>query len=175
MFALFHFFFDLFKIAIQAAVYSAILWALVLVLTIIFSVRKPKLSLYRRMYFLMAGTLFAFSFTYYGEHGLGDESQIPLGHWREMNASDGYAYFNLKSGTQIPVDSFLVRSDHLHMASNGVFYDYQLSSGKWTQFSDKKVYEHYGLMHRLPSIKEFKTFWVQYNLYWNGWRFWLLP
>jgi len=40
MFALFHFFSDLFKIAIQAAVYSAILWALVLVLTIIFQRQK---------------------------------------------------------------------------------------------------------------------------------------
>jgi len=175
MFTLFHFCFDLFKIAIQAAVYSAILLALLFVLAKVIGNKRHKLNLFVQTYFVVAGLLLVFSFTYYGEHGLGDEAEIPLGQWKQMKASDGYAYFDLNSSMQIRVDSFLVRNHRLYMASEGRYYDYQLVSGRWMQFVNKKTYEDYAVMHQLPSTIEFKPFWSQYDTYWNGWRFWFLP
>jgi hypothetical protein len=119
--------------------------------------------------------MFIFSFTYYGDHGLGDEANIPLGHWKSMNSSDGYAYFYLKSNNQINVDSFLVRNDHLCFASGNTYYDYQLASGKWDRYNSKHEYEIHATAYHLPQVNKFETFYPQYAAYWNGWRFWFLP
>jgi len=175
MFAIFHFGFDIFKIAVQAAVYSSIIMLLKFILVKAIGDSKLRQVKFKHIYFTVAGLLFIFSFTYYGNHGLGDESSIPLGYSKSMNASDGYAYFDLERGKQIDVDSFKIYNEHLCFASKDKFYAYQMSTDKWWVFNSKKEYETYASSHHLPLVSEFKTFYPQYDVYWNGWRFWLLP
>lgn len=56
---------------------------------------QPVRINYRMIYFIIASTLLLFSFTYYGNHGLGDDSNLPLGYGKVMRAIDGHAYFYL--------------------------------------------------------------------------------
>ncbi|MHA4895763.1 hypothetical protein ACXZ1K_13500 [Pedobacter sp. PWIIR3] len=130
---------------------------------------------FKRIFFTIAGLMLVFSFTYYGDHGLGDEANLPLGNGRTMNSSDGNAYFYLLPETQVSIDSFLVRNEHLCFVSEDGFYDYHLESGKWEKYNSRKEYDAFSSAHNLPQVNEFKTFYPQYNTYWNGWRFWLLP
>jgi len=173
MFALFHFVFEIFKIALQAAFYSSIV--LFLILNRISVINRLGEIKFKTTFFTIAGLMFLFSFTYYGDHGLGDDANLPLGHGETMNSSDGYAYFYLKPDTQINIDSFLVCNEHLCFASKNSYYDYQLGSGKWDKFNSRKDYDSYSSAHNLPRVNEFKTFYPQYDAYWNGWRFWFLP
>ena len=175
MFTLFHFGFEIFKIALQAAVYSSIILLLIFILIKITGNNRLRLIKFKTIYFTIAGLMFIFSFTYYGNHGLGDEATIPLGHMKTMNSSDGYAYLNLEPNNQINIDSFLVRNDHLCFASKNNYYDYQLPSGKCAKYYSRQEYEVYASAHNLPRVNEFKTFYPQYAAYWNGWRFWFLP
>ena len=175
MFTLFHFGFEILKIAIQAAIYSFIILILNYILIKLTKSNRLRLIKFKSIYVLLSVLMFMFSFTYYGNHGLGDEANIPLGHWKSMNSGDGYAYLTLKSGNQIDVDSFFVYNDHLCFASEHAYYSYQLESGKLNKYSNKCEYEIYASTHRLPMVSKFKTFYPQYDAYWNGWRFWLLP
>ncbi|HTD97872.1 MAG TPA: hypothetical protein VK668_01230 [Mucilaginibacter sp.] len=176
MFTLFHFGFELIKMAIQAAVYSFIIYSLVFIYTEINKSSRLKQFKFAGIFLSTYGLLFVFSFTYYGNHGLGDEALIPLGHWETMNSGDGYAYFTA-SGTseQLAVDSFLVKNDTLCAASAKVFFIYPLQSGVMKKFGSKYLYNKYALAHHLPQAHQLKTLWVQYHEYWSGWRFWMLP
>ncbi|MFD2145509.1 hypothetical protein [Mucilaginibacter antarcticus] len=140
MFILFHFGFEIFKIALQAAVYSLMLVLFIFIIIKTTGNRRLKSIKFKTVYFSIAGLLFIFSFTYYGDHGLGDEANIPLGHAKTINSSDGYAYLNV-GRTQINIDSFLVRNDHLCFASKNDYYDYQLPSGKHVKYSSRPEYE----------------------------------
>jgi hypothetical protein len=175
MFTLFHFALEMVKIAIQSAVYTSIIMALLFALTKTIWLNRVITIKFSKVYFTVAGLLLVFSFTYYGDHGIGDEDNIPLGNMKTMNSNDGYAYFYLEPNKQINVDSFLVRNDHLCFSSENIYYDYQLISGKWTKYNSEHEYEAYALACRLPHVNEFKTFYQQYADYWNGWRFWFFP
>lgn len=175
MFAIFHLGFEIFKIAVLAALYSSALLLLKLIVVKITGHSKISQIKFKQIYMTVAGLLFIFSFTYYGNHGLGDESSIPLGYWKSMSASDGYAYFNLKPGKQIRIDNFAIDNNHLCFSSQNEFYDYQLNSGKWEEYNSKDAYEKHASLNHLPSTNEFKYFYSQYDNYWSGWRFWLLP
>jgi hypothetical protein len=174
MFTLFHFAFEILKIALQAAVYSLVLMLLIFIVIKATGNRRLKSIKFKTVYFSVAGLLFIFSFTYYGDHGLGDEANIPVGHGKTINSGDGYAYLNVER-TQINIDSFLVRNDHLCFASKNDYYDYQLPSGKYVKYSSKQEYEAYAKKNHLPVVNDFKTFYPQYDAYWNGWRLWFLP
>ncbi|RVT96428.1 hypothetical protein EOD41_20500 [Mucilaginibacter limnophilus] len=174
MFAFFHFAFLIFKIALQAAVYSLVVMLFISIIIKTTGNRRLKSIKFKTAYLSIAALLFIFSFTYYGDHGLGDEANIPIGHGRIINSGDGYAYLNVDR-TQINIDSFLVRNNHLYFASKSGYYDYQLPSGKYIKYSSKQEYEAYAKKNHLPVVNDFKTFYPQYDAYWNGWRFWLLP
>ncbi len=174
MFAAFHFLFEVCKIALLAALYSSIILLITFIfnrITVSSSAIKANFS---KTFFIIACLMFVFSFTYWGDHGLGDEANLPLGHGRTMRSSDGYPYFYLEPSTQINIDSFLVRNEHLYFISGDNYYDYKLISGKWNKYN-KQEYERLSFTHQLPQINELKTFYPQYDAYWNGWRFWLLP
>ncbi len=175
MAAALHFGFEIFKIAIQAALYSSIILFLLFIIYKISGNNRLRGIKFKMIYFAIAGLMFVFSFTYYGNHGLGDEANLPLGYGRIMNSGDGYPYFYLEPNNQINIDSFLVRNDHLCFVSNKSYYDYQLESAKWYKYNSMEEYEAYASTHNLPRVNEFKTFYPQYDAYWSGWRFWFLP
>ena len=110
MFTLFHFGFELIKIAILAAIYALVIFLLRFIFLKFKKSINSKNYKFGNVYSLIIGLLFIFSFTYYGDHGLGDEANIPLGHGQIMQCSDEFAYFVPDGATnQIHIDSFLVK------------------------------------------------------------------
>ncbi len=176
MFTLFHFCFELFKIAVLAGIYTFMIYISKLILTEMH--RQSRASNFKlwRIYFTIAGLLLVYSFTYYGNHGLGDEYYIPLGYGETMNQVDMSAYFEPRGAKEpIDVNAFEVKDNNLCMTSDNQVYVYQLKAHALIKFDSSKLYDSYALIHNLPVVKEFKTFWWQYNAYWSGWRFWVLP
>lgn len=176
MFTLFHFAFELFKIAVLTAVYSLLIYSVYFAFREIEGKRKFIKLRYWLIYACVYSILTIYSFTYFGNHGFGDESYLPVGNYQAMYATDGYAFFTFKDTSRtISVDSFLVKNDSICMASANTYYVYNLRSDTMTKFEDKNMYERYALDHSLPLINRFKKFYELYNDYWNGWRFWVLP
>jgi hypothetical protein len=103
-----HFLFELVKIAILSICYAGLM---MLIGRMLFNRVYLKFG---RVFCSIYAALFIFMFTYYGDHGLGDESKIPIGHWEIVEAGDGYAYFE-GAGTkgQVTLDSYLVSNETL--------------------------------------------------------------
>jgi len=173
MFTLFHFGFELVKIGALATVYSFLFYCLYFILKEVLGKKKPGKPKFGRFYLIVYILLFAYSFTYYGNHGLGDESHIPLGYYQTIDATDGYAFFTPKNLSKtLSVDSFLVIDHKVCIASGSTYYIYNLSSGKEEKFDSKISYEQYAAHSSLPPTCCFKKYYDSYNEYWNGWRFW---
>ncbi len=174
MFTLFHFGFLIFKIALQSGIYSLIIFFVLTAIGRLTGNTHLNRLRFTAIYLATATLLFIFSFTYYGNHGLGDEAKLPLGHNKTMRSSDGYAYLDI-GRKQVPVESFFVYNEHLCLASETGYYDYLLPTGDWVRYNSVQEYEAYASTHNLPLTYQFKTFYTYYDEYWNGWRFWLLP
>ena len=114
---------------------------------------------FKRVHIIIYSLLFVFSFTYYGNHGLGDESFIPLGHWETMSAGDLYAYFT-PSGTsnQIAVNTYQVKGDNLCAAVDSGYIVYNLDTKKMIKFEAEQQYNAYALNHDLPVSNQFLDF-----------------
>lgn len=126
---------------------------------------------------MIASLLFIFSFTYYGNHGLGDDSYIPLGHGEVMSAGDLTSYFepNIPKSEQIYVNSYEISHDILCAKSDSFYFVYPLQTKKISRFKSEKDYHKFAVKTDLPTADQFKDFLTQYDQYWSGWRFWLLP
>jgi len=176
MFSLFHFLFELVKIAALSAIYSALI---LLMKSIFFKTADAQVMNKRNFWLVFKITyslLFFFSFTYYGNHGLGDEYAIPIGRGQTINQVDEFAYFSPNSsGSQIQIDRFIVKGDFLCANSEKQYFVYNLNYNKVTQFNSETSYETYAANNQLPPLNTFKKYNDCYNDYWNGWRFWLLP
>ena len=172
-----HFIFELFKIGILSVVYATLL--LLIRSAFLFVQRKdPKFGKPRffQTYRILYGLLFVFSFTYYGDHGLGDESKIPIGYRETMSAGDLNAYFVPNGGTeQVGIKTYLVSNDYLCAATDSGFMAYNLSTGRRTIFDTEQQYKTYAIGHNLPAPELFLDFFKQYHNYWSGWRFWTMP
>jgi len=176
MFTIFDFAIEILKIAIQTALYSLLIYSVYFAFREVQSKRKFIRVRYWLIYSCVYCLMIIYSFTYFGNHGLGDQSYLPLGHQQSMYATDGYAFFTFKDTSQtISVDSFLVKNDSVCMESANTYYVYDLRSELLKKFENSNAYERYALSHSLPLINRFKKFYELYNDYWNGWRFWVLP
>jgi hypothetical protein len=74
-----HFIFELIKIGILSAVYGTIIF-LILRLIKKDSIQGLK-QLWRRSFATVYIVLFVFMFTYWGDHGMGNDSNIPIPHY----------------------------------------------------------------------------------------------
>lgn len=190
MFALFGLAFEFIKISILSTIYSL----LVLFLGRLTKFIKRNNILYRATksvirFCLIVGPfifigLCAFSFTYYGNHGLGDSVRIPVGHGQVINnVDDRFTWFDTASDGQVAISNYIVRENKIF--ANGVNEDenpsdslyivYDLVIKKLIRFKTKQQYSDYAEKNNYPSINEFYDFGKHYDEYWNGWRFWLLP
>jgi energy-coupling factor transporter transmembrane protein EcfT len=173
-----HFVFEIVKIAILAFIYSGIIFLFPLIF------KKPAKSKtrfnWRRfllVYKIIAALLFVFPFTYYGNHGFGDEEVIPLGHGEKIRAGDDNTYFESddnKSG-RININTYQVKDDILCASTNSGLFVYRLGTKQIDKFADEQAYNTFALARNLPPSKQFLDFETQYNNYWGGWRFWMLP
>jgi len=81
MAVLLHFLLEIVKIVILGLIYTAVILS---IRAIIRKLQKKdadfKWYKFLAVYKILAAVIFIFSFTYYENHGLGDDSFIPLGH-----------------------------------------------------------------------------------------------
>ena len=85
-----HFVFMVFKIAILASIYALITLVLLSLLAKFYKVdyftkilRNKKLSWFG-LGFIISTLLLIYSFTYWGNHGLGDSARVPVGYWHAV-------------------------------------------------------------------------------------------
>lgn len=189
-----HFIFMILKIGIQASIYS---WVLIMIMTVISYFTKGdslhnivhnKKSSWFIFGFIISVLLFIYSFTYWGNHGLGDGPRIPVGYWNTVQNtnwefSDLKGYQN-KDGHQISISRFITRDEFFcgEFDQNHFFYDYEnaffvlnMKSDQIIEFSNKEEYNDYAFSNNLPKSSSLLTFEQNYGNYFGGWRFWLLP
>lgn len=186
---LFHFAFQLVKISILASIYSFIFTTLISLYKKEDSETR-KLNYKNRWYnygFKISIFLFVFSFTYWGNHGLGDGPRIPLGYWKVMDNTnwDKYGYVSdLKSdcGKEIQTTKFKVEGKYLCGNYDSWFYKYNhkyfvynMRKDNLKEFGNKEQYNKFALKNKLPKANELLSFEKNYRNYWLGWRFFFLP
>nr|WP_067056168.1 hypothetical protein [Mucilaginibacter sp. L294] len=165
-----HFLFELIKIAILSICYAGLM---MLIGRMLFGRGYLKFG---KLFCIIYTALFIFMFTYYGDHGLGDESNLPIGHWKIVKAGDGYPYFEPTGNKrQIQLKSFLVNKETLCAQTGEGYIAYDLVTDKLSTFLNQSNYDSYAAINNLPSSQSFKLFDTQYTKYWSGWRFWMLP
>lgn len=190
---LFHFIFQLFKIGILASIYSLILIGILLII----GKFKPteflqKVKLNKKKYwfgfgFIISLGLFIFSFTYWGNHGLGDGPMIPIGYWETIENTNWTEYGNLKrqkTSDEIDIETtkFIVTNNKLSGNLKSWFYDFEnsffvldLKTDKLTEFKTESEFNKYAENNKLPKSTELLSFEQNYRNHWSGIRFWLLP
>jgi energy-coupling factor transporter transmembrane protein EcfT len=177
MTVLFHFLFVIVKSYILALIYTPLIWFL---WVLILKVRKKytgfKWKKVFPVYLITGVLLIIFSFTYYGDHGLGDDSRIPLEHGEAIEQGDHFAYFTPKqTGKQVHVKAFVLKGDNLCMSVDSGYKVYNLKTKGVVNFSDGQMYDAFAFSYGLPLSLQLQNFKSQYDEYWGGWRFWLLP
>jgi hypothetical protein len=180
MAALFHFCFELIKIAILSSAYAAIILLIIMLFDkltkrkIISRLFVNKKRIWKVLIYTIYAILFIFMFTYWGNHGLGDDSYIPIGHNKVVNQSDEFNYLENDSGKQLNIKDFAVVKDNLYAeVQNDPKYNYviwDLKSDQWRFYNNQTSLEK-----AIGKSIFFKDFRIYYKDYWNGWRFWLLP
>jgi hypothetical protein len=188
---LFHFIFQLIKIGILASVYSALLIVILIILSrnksfeFLKNVKKEKKKFWLVFGLLISIGLFIYSFTYWGNHGLGDSARIPIGNFKEVGETNGInAYIepeNYPYGAMV-VHSFVMADKHLTGKTEvspvdrpKPYFSWNLEKDKIVYFDSETEYNTFAKNHNLPKSAEFKTFRENYKQYWGGLKFWLLP
>ena len=190
---LFHFIFQLIKIGILASIYSIILIGILLIIgkfkptEFIKKVKAEKKKYWFSFGFLISIGLFIFSFTYWGNHGLGDGPMIPIGHWETIENTNWTEYGYLKGqktrdGIDIETTQFKVTNDKLCGNLKSWFYDFEntyfvldLRTDEITEFKTESEFNEYAENNKLPNSNELLSFEENYRNHWNGIRFLLLP
>ena len=181
----FHFFFELFKIAVLSSVYALVILLLAILTEKLIktdhinNLLKSKSKFWEKSFNIIYVLLFIFMFTYWGDHGLGDDAYLPVGHFQVVNQSDGmYAYVEDKHGDQLNIANFAYDGNKLYAESGknmfgkipGDYLVWDLKNNSW-KFYTKSEYSN----TKYPAPNTYLSFNDHYNNYWNGWRFWLLP
>ena len=188
---LFHFIFQLIKIGILASIYSSILIGILLIIgkfksnAFLKRVKTKKRKYWFLFGFLISIGLFIFSFTYWGNHGLGDSARIPIGNFKEVGETNGinayiephnYQYGAMNVHSFIKSNNYLVGKTEVSPVDRPKpFFSWDLSTDEITFYDSEKEYDAFADKNRLPKKSEFKTFHESYREYWSGIRFMLLP
>jgi len=186
---LFHFVFELIKIAILSSIYGLLIVVIFKLIALLKPdgwfdrVSKKKLQLWFFSGLIISVGLFIFMFTYFGDHGLGDSSRVPIGHFKVIRQINGvYTYLQNDKGDQLGINNFLVDKDNLYAeiepefsAKMGNYVIWNLRTDQWTFLRTRDDYVIAAKQYKYPSPDSFEDFWTFYNSYWNSWRFWTLP
>jgi hypothetical protein len=190
MTAIYHLVFELIKISILSCVYA-------LLTLIIFKsiaryrpkgwfdgVSRKKLRLWFFSWVCISIALFCFMFSYYGNHGFGDDARVPIGHWRAIQEVDSRQAYIQDEGPvgMIEIDKFVVTDNYVYgMASDenenykGKYFVYDLIENKVKTFIQEKDFTDYLVKNNLDTKPTYKDFNYYYNRYWTDLKFWLLP
>ncbi|WP_066617601.1 hypothetical protein [Rufibacter roseus] len=176
----------LLKIAVLATAYATLTFLILYLLSKATSIklfqkwRTKKFYTWLPIGFTYSIGLLIFSFTYWGNHGLGDSSRIPVGHGQAIYNSDGaftYLYPDKKKTSyQLQFLTFTVSQNKLSAEKeDGRYVVFDLKTSELKEFESQATYNQYALSNSLPGSNEFKDFISHYHDYWKGWRFYLLP
>jgi len=182
---LFHFGFVLLKISILGCLYGTF----PLLIFIIIRLFKPKLlghisRIKFKIWFysglIISFALLIFMFTYWGNHGLGDTSTIPIGHSKVINY--GVAPYIDRSDVQIHFKNFSYDTDKIYASSpeltDGRSFDfmiYDIEKDEVKFYITQEDYLIEAKKYNYPTPDKFEDFMTHYGKYWWGWRLILLP
>lgn len=188
--AIFHFVFELLKIAILSSAYAIILVSILSFLNkrmsneFLTKILNSKFKTWVVFGFLISVSLFTYMFSYWGNHGLGDYARIPVGYGKEVseiNGTQAYIESNEYNYGSLPVKNFskqkhfiIGETDSSPVDIPPPYYFWNLKNNKLILFSSEIEFRHYLLEFGLSNY-ELKSFRENYKKYWLGWRFWLLP
>ena len=190
---LFHFIFQLIKIGILASIYSTIIIGFLLIIgkfkstEYLNKIKTQKMKSWFSFGFLISIGLFIFSFTYWGNHGLGDGPMIPIGHWETIENTNWNEYGYLKGqktsdGHDIETTKFKVSNEKLCGNLKSWFYKFEnsyfvldLKTDKMIEFKTESEFNEYAGNNQLPKSNELLTFGENYRNHWSGIRFLFLP
>lgn len=188
---LFHFIFQLIKIAILASIYSILFIAILMIIRKFKSneylerVKKEKIKYWFIYGLLISIGLFIYSITYWGNHELGDSARIPLGNSKEVGETNGTtAYIEPKNypyGAMM-VHSFIKSGNYLTGKTEvspvdrpKPYFSWNLKKDEIIYFDSETEFNSFAKKYNLPKSSEFKNFRENYREYYGGIRFWLLP
>jgi len=189
MFVLIHFIFELFKISILASIYATILFLVILSLgklkpdSWFARVSIKTFKLWFQSGLVISIGLFIYTFTYWGNHGLGDSSSLPIGNFKIVHQIDGISTYMVNSKfNQVNIEEFTFDNNNLYAKTSHFFNNqeddyvvWDLETNKYTFFKTRTDYLLEVKQNNFPNPNEFKEFHLHYKKHWNGWRFWLLP
>ncbi|MES2766600.1 MAG: hypothetical protein V4642_12070 [Bacteroidota bacterium] len=184
---LFHFVFELVKIAILGCFYATL--TLVLFATLAYyqprsladKVSQKPSRLWWVSGLIISVALFFFMFTYWGNHGLGDIARIPIGNFKTVGQINGTStYIEKDNGKSVGVESFAVNDNKLFAelddySEKGSYVIWNLETDKWYFYQTRNEYLKLAKRKNYPLPDTFKDFQQHYSDYWHGWRFFLLP
>ncbi|WP_405376619.1 hypothetical protein [Nonlabens sp. Asnod3-A02] len=179
------------KIAILGSVYATLVVLIIIILAKFFPDRifenllKNKKSLWFTSGFIISILLFGYSFTFWGDHGLGDSARIPLSHFQEIDNTNwietNIEPVNYPYGA-MSIESFSIMEDVV-VGTTAVspvdrplpYFLWNVKTNYITFFKSEEDYIHHASVNHLAMPETFQTFGENYSDYWNGWRFWMLP
>lgn len=186
---LFHAIFELIKISILGSIYATL--ALIVFKIVAYfkphswfnKVSKKKLRFWLSSGFFISFGLVIFMVTYWGDHGLGDNARVPIGHFKTVKQINGdVAYIENKGGEQLGIKNFTFDNDNFYGETqkelNGEKGDYvvwDLRTDEWKFYKTEEEYIEVANHNNYPKPDKFEDFGNFYSRYWNGLRFWLLP
>ncbi|MDB5121406.1 MAG: hypothetical protein JWN56_2624 [Sphingobacteriales bacterium] len=186
--SLFHFIFELVKIAALACFYSSIVLLFFIALGYLKSncwfdrMVKDKYRFWSRGSLYISIALFVFMWTYWGDHGLGDNSVVPVGHFKTVEYGGG-AHITPKLEGQVSFQTFAIDDKRLYASSvqkstGGDKYDFlvwNLSTDEVKYYPTEVEYMAQADLQNFPKFDSFHEFDYHYSKHWNGWRLWFLP
>lgn len=185
---LFHFIFELIKISVLGCIYASL--TVIIFKTIAFfkpeswfkRVSQNKKRLWFRSGFIISVGLFIFLFTYWGNHGLGDQANVPVGHFKTVGQINGnMAYIKDNNEEPLTIDKFTFDNQNVYAEINQQFINrkekyviWDLENDTWALYT-KEEYLKKAELNNYPKPDSFEDFHFFYKKRWGGLWFWLLP
>ncbi|MBD2705183.1 hypothetical protein IC229_31465 [Spirosoma sp. BT702] len=186
--SLFHLIFEIIKIGVLSSAY-ALLLLVILKLVQAYSSKawvnrvlrnKVRFWLYTTLSISVA--LFFFMFTYYGDHGLGDSSRLPIGYGKDVKQINGTdTFIESEDGGQLGITIFNYDNSYLYAEiqkqsdEENRYVVWNLRTDDWIFYKTKGDYVKYVTDKNYIPIDKFEDFTAFYRTYWGGWRFIFLP
>ncbi len=180
---MFHFAFELVKISLLSILYGGLITAVLKLL-------RPGtkvLSAWLVAVPVIWGTLFVYLFTYWGDHGLGDTSLLPIGNGKVIESINALEYASIlgvknSAGNEVQMTRFVVAEGKVFGNCDDWFHEvpckylvYDVDEDDLVEFADSASYVNQALRNGWPKPEAMIDFSRNYHRHWGGWRFWLLP
>jgi heme/copper-type cytochrome/quinol oxidase subunit 2 len=187
MMAMLELFLIIVKIIFLSTIYTTAILLIIFILSRTTRIQRTKrvaeLKFWLLTNLIICIFLFIFSFSYWQDTGLGDNSKIPVGYGQTIQSEDfAWTYFypnpnktkpnqdELIIGNYEIADPFLCAEISHQYTNRNPSYDYivyNLKEKSMKIFFDKEEYENYALKNSLPMVKDFYDFKRHYQQYLN--------